>query len=432
MPTLRRLAAAEGAAGAGRAARRRARSSPRAASSTPEGDAIGTRFAPKFISSTLPDAARVAHLRRRATPPRGPREASLDKAAAEDAGLELGDTIELAGREPRPQLPPRRPDQARRRLLRRRQHRPGDAAGGAADHRQGAAASTRSRSPPSDGVSADGAEAPDRAGDAAPRSGSRPAQENADRSSDEIRDNLGFLRIALLVFAFVALFVGAFLIFNTFSITVAQRVTRVRDAAHARRLRGGRSSPRSWSRRWRSACSGRCSGSPAASRIAKGLNALFDAFGIDLPTTGLVLETATVVVSLLVGIGRHAGLLAGAGAALDAGAADGGAAGAGAAGAAAGAASSTRRSPSLLGVAGLAMVLVGLFGGAGRRRGRGPDGRRRGRRSSSASRCSARGWCGRSPRSPAGRWSGCAGSPAASPARTRSATRAAPRSPPRR
>ena len=51
------------------------------------------------------------------------------------------------------------------------------------------------------------------------------AQENADRQSDLIRDDLGFFRIALLVFAGVALFVGAFLIFNTFSITVAQRIT---------------------------------------------------------------------------------------------------------------------------------------------------------------------------------------------------------------
>ena len=49
-------------------------------------------------------------------------------------------------------------------------------------------------------------------------------QQNANRQSSEIRDNLSFLQIALLVFAGVALFVGAFLIFNTFSITVAQRV----------------------------------------------------------------------------------------------------------------------------------------------------------------------------------------------------------------
>ena len=34
---------------------------------------------------------------------------------------------------------------------------------------------------------------------------------------------IGFLRTALLIFAGVSLFVAAFLIFNTFSITVAQR-----------------------------------------------------------------------------------------------------------------------------------------------------------------------------------------------------------------
>ena len=51
------------------------------------------------------------------------------------------------------------------------------------------------------------------------------AKENADRGSEEIRDNLSFLQIFLLVFAFIAIFVGSFLIFNTFSITVAQRVS---------------------------------------------------------------------------------------------------------------------------------------------------------------------------------------------------------------
>ncbi len=51
------------------------------------------------------------------------------------------------------------------------------------------------------------------------------AKENADRGSEEIRENLGFLQTFLLVFAFIAILVGSFLIFNTFSITVAQRVT---------------------------------------------------------------------------------------------------------------------------------------------------------------------------------------------------------------
>ena len=52
----------------------------------------------------------------------------------------------------------------------------------------------------------------------------RTGQEQADKESKDIRDNLGFLKTFLLAFAFIALFVGAFLIFNTFSITVAQRM----------------------------------------------------------------------------------------------------------------------------------------------------------------------------------------------------------------
>src|SRR6266516_2843668 len=47
--------------------------------------------------------------------------------------------------------------------------------------------------------------------------------DQAQRSSKEIQKGLGFFSTALLAFAGVALFVGAFLIFNTFSIIVAQR-----------------------------------------------------------------------------------------------------------------------------------------------------------------------------------------------------------------
>ncbi len=46
----------------------------------------------------------------------------------------------------------------------------------------------------------------------------------AERQSQDIKDDLSFLRIVLLVFGGVALLVGSFLIFNTFSITVAQRI----------------------------------------------------------------------------------------------------------------------------------------------------------------------------------------------------------------
>ena len=47
---------------------------------------------------------------------------------------------------------------------------------------------------------------------------------NATRQSGDINKGLGFLRQFLFVFALIALLVGAFIIFNVFSITVAQRI----------------------------------------------------------------------------------------------------------------------------------------------------------------------------------------------------------------
>ncbi len=56
----------------------------------------------------------------------------------------------------------------------------------------------------------------------APRS--RPPTENAEETAEEINDQIGsFLTPALLALAGAAVLVGAFIIFNTFSITVAQR-----------------------------------------------------------------------------------------------------------------------------------------------------------------------------------------------------------------
>ena len=75
----------------------------------------------------------------------------------------------------------------------------------------------------STGVAPDRAAQADRAGDAADRAGGDRASSRPSASRDDIADQLKFLKIVLLVFAGVSLFVGAFLIFNTFSITVAQR-----------------------------------------------------------------------------------------------------------------------------------------------------------------------------------------------------------------
>ena len=198
-----------------------------------EGDAIGSKFAPKFISSTLPPSLEAlnyvdGHV------PRGPTEASIDRAAAESADLALGDEIELAGRTRAVKF----------RLVGFTQL--GDASFGGASIAQVTL-------PVAQRITGKVGEF-DQISVAADKGVSPPVlkrriehqlppsvrvetgEENAERGSDEIRENLGFLQTMLLVFAFVALFVGAFLIFNTFSITVAQRIARVRDAAHARRL----------------------------------------------------------------------------------------------------------------------------------------------------------------------------------------------------
>jgi putative ABC transport system permease protein len=129
----------------------------------------------------------------------------------------------------------------------------------------------------------------------------RTGKEQADKHTKDINDGfLNVLRTALLAFAGIALFVGAFLIFNTFSITVAQRT---REFALLRVLGAKRGQV------LRSVLAegliigvlGSAAGLALGIAVAHGLRALFKAVGADLPSTGMVLETRTIVVSLAVG-----------------------------------------------------------------------------------------------------------------------------------
>ena len=128
------------------------------------------------------------------------------------------------------------------------------------------------------------------------RSGTAEAKEQ----KKDIAQGLGFITNFLLAFAGIALFVGAFVIFNTLSITVAQRT---REFATLRTLGASRRQVMG-SVLVEALIVGLVSsiiGLFAGLGIAKGLNALFVALGIDLPQTGAVLGTRTIVVSLLVG-----------------------------------------------------------------------------------------------------------------------------------
>jgi putative ABC transport system permease protein len=111
-----------------------------------------------------------------------------------------------------------------------------------------------------------------------------------------------FIRYFLLSFAGVALFVGAFVIFNILSITVAQRV---REFATIRTIGGSRRQIL-WSVVLEAFVIGLVAsvlGLFLGVGLAAGLNALFKALNADLPSQGLVFAPRTVIVSLLIGVG---------------------------------------------------------------------------------------------------------------------------------
>jgi putative ABC transport system permease protein len=110
-----------------------------------------------------------------------------------------------------------------------------------------------------------------------------------------------FIRYFLLAFAGVALFVGAFVIFNTLSITVAQRT---REFATLRTIGASRRQVL-WSVVTEALVIGfvaSLTGLFLGLGLAAGLNALFKALNIDLPTQGLVFAPRTIIVSMLIGV----------------------------------------------------------------------------------------------------------------------------------
>ena len=129
----------------------------------------------------------------------------------------------------------------------------------------------------------------------------RTGSEEAASQSKDIRDNLGFLQTALLAFAGISLFVGAFIIFNTFSITVAQRarefgMLRTLGASRAQVLRSVLAEGLFLG------FAGAVVGILLGIGLAAGLRALFKAIGFELPSNGTVIESRTIIVSIVVGV----------------------------------------------------------------------------------------------------------------------------------
>ena len=116
----------------------------------------------------------------------------------------------------------------------------------------------------------------------------------------ELDKSMNMIRMFLLGFGGIALLVGAFVIFNTLSITVAQRT---REFATLRTLGASRKQV------MRSVVlEGLVIGLLASVMgllfglgIAKGMVALFSALGVELPKASTVIEARTIIVSLLLG-----------------------------------------------------------------------------------------------------------------------------------
>ena len=124
----------------------------------------------------------------------------------------------------------------------------------------------------------------------------------AQEQQDQVNEGLGFVRTFFVIFGFVALFVGGFIIFNIFNIVVSQRT---RELALFRALGASR-------RQIRIAVVGEAIavgvlgsilGIGLGAVLALGMKALLSAFGLKLPPTALVIQLRTILVSVAVGTG---------------------------------------------------------------------------------------------------------------------------------
>ena len=129
----------------------------------------------------------------------------------------------------------------------------------------------------------------------------RTARQQANEDKKGVASFISFIRGFLLGFGGIALFVGAFVIFNTLSITVAQRT---RELATLRTLGASRRQV------LRSVVlesfviglAASVIGLVAGFGLAKGLSSVFGALGLTLPQTSSVYATHTFVISMLLGV----------------------------------------------------------------------------------------------------------------------------------
>ena len=136
---------------------------------------------------------------------------------------------------------------------------------------------------------------------ALPHARVQTAAKNDRFTLDGLKQFISIIKGVLLAFGGVALVVGAFTIFNSLSITVAQRsrefgLLRLAGASRRQVLRTVIAEAMAMG------AAASAVGLGAGFGLATGLDALFKSMGIDLPQTATVFATRTIVIALVVGV----------------------------------------------------------------------------------------------------------------------------------
>jgi putative ABC transport system permease protein len=271
---------------------------------TPEGDAVSTGGAPSFGFGidTDPEFAQFNPLNLlEGRWPSAPDEVVIDAGVADKQDYEVGDTVEIAT------LKPKRPFE----LVGVAQYGGIDSLGTAtfAVFTIPTAQELLDREGQFDAISVAADEGTseeelvEAIQDVLPAGVvAQTATVEADEAEDEIGQFTSIIRYFLLAFAGIALFVGAFVIFNTFSITVAQRT---REFATLRTIGASRRQVLTAVIVESLAIGILASliGLALGLLLAEGIQSLFRLFGFELPTADRVFAPRTVIVSLVVGVG---------------------------------------------------------------------------------------------------------------------------------
>ncbi len=233
-------------------------------------------------------------------PPRAADEVVIDKGSADDAGYRVGDAITVLG-----QGPPRQMRVS------------GVATFGDADSVGGASYGLFTTETAQEFVAEPGRfdsvlvvadqglsqrEITDRLAEAVPQGTEvLTGQEITDERQSDVQESLSFFNTFLLVFAVVALLVGSFIIFNTFSITVAQRT---RENALLRAI-GASDRQILLSVLGEAvviALLASAIGVAVGIGVASLLKALLAGFGFEIESRGIVLAPRTILISMVVGV----------------------------------------------------------------------------------------------------------------------------------